>query len=201
MDLALTYRCNNDCMHCYNARPRNYSEISTDAWKIIIGRIWEIGIPHVVFTGGEPTLRQDLPDLISYAQKIGLITGLNTNGRLLSRPDYLETLVCSGLDHVQITIESHDPQIHDQMVRTRGAWSQTVAGIRNALDTPLYVMTNSTMLSQNSHQLDQTFHFLAELGVPTIGLNALILSGSGATCGSGLHETELRPILELRSKA
>ncbi len=83
------------------------------------------------------------------------------------------------------------------MVRAKGAWSQTVAGIRNALDTPLYVMTNSTMLRQNSPSMNKTLHFLAELGVPTIGLNALIFSGSGATCGSGLHEAELRPILEL----
>ncbi len=109
MDIALTYRCNNDCFHCYNARPRDFSEISTDAWKKIIDRIWEIGIPHLVFTGGEPTLRPDLPELIAYAQHVGLITGLNTNGRSLSKPNYLETLVSSGLDHVQITIEFSRP--------------------------------------------------------------------------------------------
>ena len=58
MDLALTYRCNNDCAHCYNARPRNSPELTTAEWKKILDRLWELGIPHVVFTGGEPTLRE-----------------------------------------------------------------------------------------------------------------------------------------------
>jgi hypothetical protein len=51
MDLALTYRCNNDCHHCYNARSRQHPELSTAEWQQIITRLWQIGIPHVVFTG------------------------------------------------------------------------------------------------------------------------------------------------------
>ena len=84
MDLAITYRCNNDCFHCYNARSRDYPELSTKDWFHILDRLWEIGIPHVVFTGGEPTLRDDLPDLISHAEHNGQISGINTNGRRLS---------------------------------------------------------------------------------------------------------------------
>ena len=93
MDLAVTYRCNNDCAHCYNARPRQYPELSTDEWKLVIDRLWQIGIPHIVFTGGEPTLRIDLLDLIAHAQNNGQITGLNTNGRRLSDSGYLQQLV------------------------------------------------------------------------------------------------------------
>ena len=103
MDLALTYRCNNACAHCYNARPRNYPEISTEEWKQILDRLWELGIPHVVFTGGEPTMRPDLVELVAHAEKNGQITGLNTNARRLSNPDFLNQLVQAGLDHVQIT--------------------------------------------------------------------------------------------------
>ncbi len=197
MDLAVTYRCNNDCSHCYNARPRNFPELDRERWEKILDRIWQIGIPHVVFTGGEPTLRQDLPDLIAYAQETGLVTGLNTNGRRLSDRRYLEQLVEAGLDHVQITLESHDPAIHNEMVRSKNAWRQTVEGIRNALETPLYVMTNTTMLHQNSPRLKETLDFLAELGVPTLGLNALIYAGAGRLCGSGLSEAELNPLLDL----
>lgn len=197
MDLALTYRCNNDCPHCYNARPRNYPEMSTEQWKKVLDRLWELGIPHVVFTGGEPTLRQDLPELIAHAERNGQITGLNTNGRRLSDRRYLQQLVEAGLDHVQITLESHDPDIHDLMVHARGAWKQTVAGIRNALDTPLFVMTNTTMLRPNSPYLGETLDFLGELGVPTVGLNALIYAGHGLTVGSGLAESELPPLLDL----
>ena len=200
MDLALTYRCNNDCAHCYNDRPRNFAELSTAQWKGILDKLWHLGIPHIVFTGGEPTLRLDLPELIAHAEANGQITGLNTNGRRLNDPAYVSELVSAGLDHIQITVESHDPQIHDAMVMTRGAWVQTIAGVRNALDTPLYVMTNTTMLRHNSPHLAETLDFLAALGVPTIGLNALIYSGRGSTVGTGLNEAELPALLELASE-
>ena len=197
MDLALTYRCNNDCHHCYNARSRQHPELSTAEWQQIITRLWQIGIPHVVFTGGEPTLRDDLPELIAFAQQTGMVAGLNTNGRRLADPVYVQHLVQAGLDHVQITLESHNPAIHDGMVACRGAWKQTVVGIRSALDSPLYVMTNTTMLRQNAPTLSETLDFLADLGVPTIGLNALIYSGRGAVVGDGLPEADLAPLLEL----
>lgn len=195
MDLAITYRCNNDCLHCYNARPRDYPELSTQMWFKALDNLWSIGIPHVVFTGGEPTLREDLSELINHAEQNGQITGINTNGRRLSDRKYVDQLVEAGLDHVQITLESADPAIHDAMVNSRGAWKQTVAGIRNVLETPLYVMTNTTMLTTNFHTLADTLDFLAELGVPTVGLNALIYSGRGTTVNSGLDETELTPLL------
>lgn len=196
MDLALTYRCNNECAHCYNARPRRFPELSTAEWKRILDLLWQIGIPHVVFTGGEPTLRADLPELIAHAEKNGQITGVNTNGRRLKDPAFVHALVQAGLDHIQITLESHDPHIHDAMVCARGAWEETVQGIRNALTTPLYVMTNTTLLTHNSPTLDQTLSFLAELGVPTIGLNALIYSGKGAVVGTGLSEASLPALLQ-----
>jgi radical SAM protein with 4Fe4S-binding SPASM domain len=197
MDLALTYRCNDDCAHCYNGRPRNYPEISTDLWRRILDRLWELGIPHVVFTGGEPTLRTDLPELIAHAERNGQMAGLNTNARRLSDIKFVDRLVQAGLDHVQITLESHDPAIHDQMVRARGAWQQTVAGLKNVLDTPLYVMTNTTMLQENSPRLEETLQFLSDLGVPTVGLNALIYSGRGRSVGTGLKEDELTPLLDM----
>ena len=197
MDLAVTYRCNNDCSHCYNARPRDYPELSTSQWHQVLDRLWNIGIPHVVFTGGEPTLRQDLTDLIDHAQQNGQITGINTNGRRLADRDYVEDLVKAGLDHVQITIESHDPAIHDAMVRSKGAWKQTVAGIKNVLETPLYVMTNTTMLTTNSPGMPETLEFLAQIGVPTVGLNALIYSGRGLSVNTGLAEADLYKLLSI----
>ncbi len=197
MDLALTYRCNNDCAHCYNARARSFPELDTDAWKQVLDKVWELGIPHVVFTGGEPTLRADLPELIAHAEANGQITGLNSNARRLSDPRFVEQLVSAGLDHVQITLESCQPETHDRMVRAKGAFPQTVRGIRNALATPLYVMTNTTMLQDNVDTIPATLDFLAEMGVPTVGLNALIYSGHGATVGTGLPEESLQPLLEI----
>lgn len=197
MDLALTYRCQNDCAHCYNIRPRAMPELSTAQWRLALDRLWAAGVPHVVFTGGEPTLRPDLAELVAYAEGLGQITGLNTNGRRLSDPGYVEALVAAGLDHVQITVETHDPAVHDTLVGMPGAWLQTIAGLREALAAKLFVMTNTTLLRSNSAQLATTLDWLAELGVPTVGLNALIYSGRGATVGSGLSEQELAPLLEI----
>jgi radical SAM protein with 4Fe4S-binding SPASM domain len=197
MDLALTYRCNNDCSHCYNARSRRFPEMPIEHWKKVIDKVWDLRIPHIVFTGGEPTLYNGLADLVAYAEEKGLITGLNTNGRKLSDRAFLDTLVESGLDHVQITLESHNQEIHDKMVQAQGAWAETVSGLKNVLDTRLYVMTNTTLLSHNKDTIRETLVFLGDLGVPTIGLNALIYAGKGADVGTGLHEEELPPILEL----
>ena len=200
MDLAITYRCNNDCAHCYNARERNFPELSTEQWFEILDRLWALGVPHIVFTGGEATLRNDLPELIHHAESNGQITGLNTNARRLADERYLQKLVEAGLDHVQITVESCDEQIHDEMMRAKGAFRQTIKGLKNALRSSLYVMTNTTMLRTNVHTIPNTLDFLAEVGVPTIGLNALIYSGNGLTVGTGLKENELQPILDIATQ-
>lgn len=197
MDLAITYRCNNDCAHCYNARERNFPELSTDQWKGILDHLWTLGVPHIVFTGGEATLRNDLPELIAHAESNGQITGLNTNARRLSDERYVQKLVEAGLDHVQITVESCNEQIHDEMMRARGAFKQTIQGLKNVLASPLYVMTNTTMLRTNVRTIPDTLDFLADIGVPTIGLNALIYSGQGLSVGTGLAESGLQPILDM----
>jgi len=200
MDLAITYRCNNDCAHCYNARERDFPELHTENWKHILDQLWALGVPHIVFTGGEATLRNDLPELIAHAESNGQITGLNTNARRLADENYVQQLVDAGLDHVQITLESCDEQIHDEMMRAKGAFKQTIQGLKNVLATRLYVMTNTTMLRTNVHKIPDTLDFLAELGVPTIGLNALIYAGNGLSVGTGLHERELQPILDVATQ-
>ena len=196
MDLALTYRCNNDCSHCYNARSRRFPEMDVEHWYQVIDIVWDLKIPHIVFTGGEPTLYKDLPKLVAYAEGKGLITGLNTNGRKLADKSFLDALVSAGLDHIQITLESHDAVIHDHMVASKGAWQETVTGLRNVVDTKLYLMTNTTLLNDNYHSMEDTLIFLAELGIPTVGLNALIYAGKGEAVGTGLREEQLPVLLD-----
>ncbi len=197
MDLAVTYRCNNDCPHCYNARARTFPEIPTEAWCDVLEKLWNVAVPHICFTGGEATLRDDLPELIRRSKELGQVTGLLTNGRRLSDQTYTERLVEAGLDHVQFTLESRTPEIHDSMVARRGAWKQTVAGIRNALASGMFIMTNTTLLAENCGDIGATIDFLGDLGVPTVGFNALIYSGHGASVGTGLPETALAPLLEI----
>jgi radical SAM protein with 4Fe4S-binding SPASM domain len=196
MDLALTYRCNNDCPHCYVARPANYPEMDTPSWRAVLDRVWDVGIPHVCFTGGEATLRPDLADLVAYAEEKGLVAGLLTNGRRLADAAYVQALVQAGLDHVQITLESHDEEIHDSMVAAPGAWRETVAGVRNAVAAGLYTTTNTTLTHDNVPAIVDTVAFIGSLGVPTFSCNSLIYSGRGTSVGTGFREGELAPVLE-----
>lgn len=177
MDCALTYACNVGCAHCYNVSGRKVVEISAGQWKSILKKIWDVGIPHVTFTGGEPTMRDDLPELIQYAEELGLITGLLSNGRRLADPAYVRTLKACGLDHVQITLESHDPAVHDAMVGAPGAFPDTVQGIKNCIAEGLYTLTNTTLTKKNAAGIADTVAFLASLGLKTFAGNSIIHTG------------------------
>lgn len=195
MDLALTYRCQNMCPHCYVGKPRQVEELSTEQWKKVIKRCWEAGIPHICFTGGEATVREDLRELVEYAEDLGVVTGLLTNGRKLADKDYLDGLVLAGIDHFQITLESHDESIHDLMVGEKGAWRETVASIKNAINTPVYTITNTTLTKHNSPTIEQTVDFLASLGLEVIAANGIICSGHGKGYPFAISEEELSEVL------
>jgi radical SAM protein with 4Fe4S-binding SPASM domain len=177
MDLALTFRCQNDCVHCYAGGPHETDEMSTEEWKQVIDRLHEIGVFIVTFTGGEPTLREDLPELLTYAQQKGVVTGLVTNGRKLSDKRYVDKLERAGLDFVQVTLESHKAQIHDQMTGAKGSWKETVAGITNVVLSKIYVTTNTTLSKYNAPYFLDSIDFIKELGVDGFGCNSLIYSG------------------------
>lgn len=179
MDLALTYRCQNECSHCYNEPKREVEEMTGERWVRVIDRLWSLGVPHVVFTGGEPTLVPFLEDLVRASERNGQITGLITNGRRLVEPGYLRGLVEAGLDHVQVTLLSHRMSAHDELVCSEGAWKETVEGIKAALAEDLYVSTNTTVMSENLEDVEMTIRFLIGLGVRNVSVNGLIRSGKG----------------------
>ncbi len=191
-DLALSYACNNACAHCYNEPGRRgMPSLATDDWREVLDRLWAIGVPYVIFTGGEPTLRPDLPELIAHAEALGMVCGMNTNGRRLAEPDFVEALMAVGLDHVQITLASHRPDVHDAIVGAR-AWHETVAGVRNALGLGLHTITNTTITRDNAREVEATIDFLADLGLRTFAMNGMIHSGCGAGNPAALSVEELR---------
>ncbi|UCF08916.1 MAG: radical SAM protein [Thermoplasmata archaeon] len=195
MDLAITYRCQNKCGHCYNEPERIKKELTTQDWKKILDRLWDAGVPHVVFTGGEPTLRDDLPELIAYAEAKGQITGLITNGRKLADKGYLDGLVQAGLDHVQITVESFNPETHDEIVGFEGARQETVSGLKNAVSADLYLVTNTSVLRRNISGIGDTMNFLAGLGLRNTAFNGLIRAGLGKEADAVTLD-ELQPVLD-----
>jgi radical SAM protein with 4Fe4S-binding SPASM domain len=177
MDVALTFKCQNNCVHCYAGGPHETAELSTQQWKEVIDHLSQIGVFILTFTGGEPTLREDLPELLLYAQSKGMVTGLITNGRKLKNKAYVKILEEAGLDFVQITLESHLPKIHDLMTTTKGSWKETVAGIKNAAQSQVYVTTNTTLSKYNAPDFLKTVDYIKELNVAAFGCNSLIYSG------------------------
>jgi radical SAM protein with 4Fe4S-binding SPASM domain len=177
MDLALTFKCQNNCVHCYAGGPHETAELNTSQWKEVIDRLSQIGIFILTFTGGEPTLREDLSELLQYAQNKGMVTGLITNGRKLKDIEYVKTLEKVGLDFVQVTLESHQPKVHDLMTAAEGSWKETVAGIKNAVHSQIYVTTNTTLSKYNAPEFLKTIDYIKELDVAAFGCNSLIYSG------------------------
>jgi radical SAM protein with 4Fe4S-binding SPASM domain len=183
--------CQNACSWCYASDMPDIPELDTASWKKVLDLLWQAGVPHIDFTGGEPTTRPDLLELVEYAEKF--VTGLITNGRTMS--GLAKDLKRVSLDYVQISIESATPEIHDRIVRSPGAWKETVSGIRAALDEGLYTSTNTTLTRENADDFPQLIRFLASLGVRYIGCNSLIKTGRGASHKDALEEAELEAVL------
>lgn len=200
MDIALTYRCQNSCLHCYNEGERKVSELKEEEWYEVLKKLELIGIPHIVFTGGEPTLVPFLPKLVSYAENLGLVTGINTNGRRFKDVDFAKELKDSGIDHLQITLESPIEHIHDEMVNEKGAFKETLTGINDCLKEGIYTMTNTTITRLNKDTMADLPKFLKGIGIKTFAVNSIIFSGSAIKSNSHLSKEELIPILEEISK-
>lgn len=201
-DLAITYQCNNDCPHCYNEVDRlSLGSMSPEDWKRVIDKLHQVGIPHLIFTGGEATLYKELPELISYANSLGPICGLNTNGRRLAHSEYARELAAAGLNHVQITLGSHRPEVHDRMMNAR-AFEQTVRGLQNAQEAGLHTITNTTLMQMNAAEIEKTIEWLYQMGIRTFAVNGMIYSGGGYDTGQAIREEMLPAILiRIRDRA
>ncbi|MBE7003389.1 MAG: radical SAM protein [Ruminococcaceae bacterium] len=189
------WHCNQQCVHCYAAgqTAAEESELTTQEWKQILDRCRAACIPQVTFTGGEPTMREDLLELIDYAK--WFITRLNTNGIRLTE-EYCRKLHAASLDSVQITFYSADEQIHDRLVGGPH-FRETVAGIENALAAGLSLSVNTPLCTLNRDYVS-TLRFLHERGVRYVTCSGLITTGNAAKEASEqlqLTNAEVRDIL------
>ena len=105
LDCALTYKLPPETDVEYAPTKRVDRELTTEEWGQILDIAWREGVPHVTFTGGEPTLREDLPDLIAHAEKNGQVCGLLSDGLKLTDKGYLHTLLNTGLDHLLFLLQ------------------------------------------------------------------------------------------------
>ena len=189
------WHCNQKCLHCYAAGQTlgETPELTTDQWRELLEKLRRANIPQVTFTGGEPTLRPDLPELVEAAQ--WFVTRLNTNGRLLT-PMLCQKLYDASLDSVQVTLYSHDKDIHNALVGADG-FDDTVAGIRAAVAAGLSVSVNTPLCSLNT-AYDETLRFVHGLGVRYVTCSGLIPSGGAVgdeSRATALTEQQLTDVL------
>jgi radical SAM protein with 4Fe4S-binding SPASM domain len=181
-EIALTYGCNNKCVFCYAASPYRVDEqrtMTTDEVKVVMRRIFEEAhVPSLSFTGGEATLRPDLPELIRFGKELGFRVNLISNGLRLGSKPYADKLAEAGLDSAQISIEAATAEIHDAIVDRPGAFAKTVRAVHNLKGLGVHVHTNSTLCGPNLAVAHDLIRYVArDLGLKTMSMNMLIRTG------------------------
>ena len=176
------WNCNQRCLHCYAANQPQAccSQLTTAQWKQVIDNCRKARIPAITFTGGEPTMRDDLVELIDYSR--WFVTRLNTNGVRLSL-DLCKQLADASLDSVQVTLYSHDFRIHNGLVGS-SHFFDTVEGIKNAVAAGLDVSINTPLCSLNASDYVETIKFARGLGVKYFSCSGLIPAGHATTADS-----------------
>jgi radical SAM protein with 4Fe4S-binding SPASM domain len=201
-EIAVTYRCQNKCLFCYAespARGRDVPEMSTVEVKKIIDRIFdEAHCPTVSFTGGEPTLREDLPELIAYAKSKGMRVNLITNGLRCAEAPYVEGLKAAGLDSAQVSLEGPTAEVHDAIVRHPGAFAQSSRAVHVLRAAGIHTHTNTTICGSNrQHLLDLVDYIADELHSEYFSMNVIISTGTALHHGEeDVTYTEVGPLIE-----
>lgn len=193
-----TWNCNQKCVHCYAAGQKLSSEeeLDKESWIKIINKCKEIGIPQITFTGGEPTMRDDLIELIDNAK--WFVTRLNTNGIKLTK-DYCKALYDASLDSAQITFYSSDRDIHNKLVGAN-EYDNTVSGIENAIETGLNISINTPLCTLNRDYV-KTLEFLHDKGVMYVTCSGLITTGNASTEKSESLQLSNEEILKVLTDA
>lgn len=158
LDCALTYRLRPGSNAEYAPAKRVDRELTTDEWRTILDKAWQAGIPHVTFTGGEATLREDLPDLIAHAEKNGQVCGLLTDGLKLADKEYLELLLQTGLDHILFLLQPDDEK----------SW----AALETVMPEDIFVTVHLTLNEENIKTAEEVLERLAKLEVKSLSLTS-----------------------------
>ena len=196
-DKAGKWQCNQKCLFCYAAGQEmgKTKELTTEEWKKAIDRLDAARVPMVTFTGGEPTGRPDIAQLVGYAKR--MVTRLNTNGINLT-PELVHQLKEAGLDSVQVTLYSHDGKIHNPLVGGNHH-AQTVQGIKNAVAAGLDISINTPLCRKNA-DYDKTLAFIHSLGVRFVTVSGLICTGM-AGINHNDYDLTSEELLEIVRKA
>jgi len=158
LDCALTYRLPGGSDDSIVPIKRVERELNTEEWCVVFDKAWSLGIPHIILTGGEPTLRDDLAELIAHTESNGQIVGLLSDGLKLVDNTYLQTLLQTGLDHLMLSLKPEDDN----------SWK----ALNNVVSADLFVVVHHTITLQNTEITTQTLERISKLGVKAVSLTA-----------------------------
>src|SRR4030043_1381590 len=126
LDLKVGFTCNNNCIFCAQAHKKKLVDRTTEELKLDLANSLQNGCTEVVFTGGEPTIRKDIFELVSFAKAIGYeLIQLQTNARMLSYENVLEKLIKSGVTEFSPALHGHNLETHEVQTKAVGSFHQT----------------------------------------------------------------------------
>ncbi len=174
----VTDACNLACKHCRAEARRNPSsdEMDTEEGKRLLSSIARIGSPIVIFTGGEPLLRQDIFELISFAREESLTPVLAPNGTLLTRENVREMVSC-GVKRVSLSIDGPDAHSHNSFRGVDGAFEKVMEGIEFLRAEGMPFQINTTVTRTNLHSFREIFSLVEGLGAVAWHIFLLVPTG------------------------
>ncbi len=158
LDCAVTYQVSDGASELYAPNDRVKRLLDTNEWKQILKNAWDAGIPHVVFTGGEPTLRPDMPELIKFTEEQGQVCGMITDGSRLTEKDFLHDILFSGLDHLMILLNPESEQ----------SWE----AVKDVINEDIFLTVHLTLSSKNLSSFEKYLFKLKVLNVKSLSLSA-----------------------------
>lgn len=158
----ITNKCNLKCIHCYSSTQNE--ELTTSDVYQIINKLYEAGTGIIDFGGGEPLLRNDIFEIISYSKDVGLYTSISTNGILLNK-DCIKRLKTLKIDHICISLDGAKPETHDYIRDKKGTYEKTINGIKNCVNAGITTQISTVFMKSNIDELVDTYNLLKSLDV------------------------------------
>jgi Fe-coproporphyrin III synthase len=176
----VTRRCNLKCVHCYAHATETAlaDELSTAEGKKVIDDLAEFGAPVILFSGGEPLVRADLPELAEYAVQKGMRAVISTNGTLITA-EMAQTLKRIGLSYVGISLDGM-ADVNDRFRGVPGAFRKAMAGIENCKAAGIKVGLRFTVNKANVDEIPKIFDLLEEREIPRVCFYHLVYAGRGS---------------------
>jgi len=194
----ITRRCNLRCVHCYaHAREEaGTDELTTEQGRILLDDLAAFGVPVVLFSGGEPLARRDLPELAAYAVGKGMRAVISTNGTLISAA-VARTLKDIGLSYVGISLDGMQ-EVNDRFRAVPGAFRAALDGIRNCQAAGIKVGLRFTINRFNVQEIPGIFDLIEEMDIPRVCFYHLVYAGRGSELvKEDLNAEETRRTLDL----